>query len=137
MRLTRRRGTCGMICTMIDLKNYTGPCARCGDDVTMNTGKWDSKTRRAYCDRCASVLNKKALEKAGQSNMFGGGEAERPELTKSVAKSIAQRFDKSMVIVYHFRGDGEFGYVSYGSDKERCDMAKSIADEMWEYVMNS
>ena len=59
-------------------------------------------------------------------------------ITKKDAKEFAKKHRKDGVIVFYFDFNQriEFGYASYGKDKNHCDSTKAIADEIFDKIMN-
>ena len=56
--------------------------------------------------------------------------------TKIDAKEIAKKYNKSGVVIFHFRGN-EFGYASYGINEEHCEMMKRFAEVVYDKLIES
>jgi 1,4-dihydroxy-2-naphthoyl-CoA synthase len=54
--------------------------------------------------------------------------------TISDAKKLCVRDGKAGVIIFHFNGDGSFGFASYGRDRKRCRLMGRIADQIFDRI---
>lgn len=50
------------------------------------------------------------------------------------AKSLAIKYDKNGIIIFHMRPDGQFGYTSYGTDRVLCQATRKLADVAFEAI---
>jgi len=55
-----------------------------------------------------------------------------PSKEVAVARDAAQRLNADRVVIVYTTSNGQFGYASYGRDKNLCAEAKRLGDVLFE-----
>jgi hypothetical protein len=57
-----------------------------------------------------------------------------PSKEVAVARDAAQQLNADRVVIVYTTSNGQFGYASYGRDKNLCDKAKRLGDALFEWT---